>query len=1294
MTLCKIKKGESMKRKIISSLLLLFMLMSTIIAQPVLAKSEGNVVGQKLTFNAKDFGLSEYESTQTRREQSYRAKNPIRVKRYARLFSNGVSFRSVEPDPQLGFNPKTEFLFPLRLQILTKNSKAGTEAGGINLNDIGLKDGFKIKINQIDSRGNIKNVFESDEILQDGLTATDAKTGNAKGIVTFKYAAGSEDVTEGRRIVGEKAENVRIYDDYGKAFDYEIVADDAVEYNIQLRVRKGNADPAYNKDYIHIELHLIQIANSTMKNEVVDKNGKDIKSELKDGQKLIAYFGRIQGGANYFIDFSKKQTVLRKDFGDQKLIALNDLSIISKNRYHLRRAENFSWNEDGYVTLKDKQDKDIAFKVETSYDCVKGGLVKFIKQDKVIIPDEPGQGETPTPCPSTHYEVNFKAGANGTLKTGMKTRFFVQKGLTWGEAKEAEPKLTVPVPVPNTDNKFVAWYKEVNGALDKKAGLPEDTTTVETATYQAEFTGKDKVVDKTPDDPNVTPELPKKPNPDFDPSQPEGDNNKREIPDDDYELITFKSDEHGFLNAGKNITRKVYAVLKTSTWADAKSADPKMDVPSIDSTTLKLTGADNYTFTKWTKDGSTEISLPEGTKKISELTDKTFIAKFEQNEIKRGKETTEPIPDGYIRLKFSAGENGTIATDNKADLIIDVLEKANKKVGDYTKPKITPNVGYSQKKDPNAWDKADTLVINSTNATSEDKKELTVTAQYDKKKSIIDITPKPPTPPTPGTEPEDPKGPTIPDTNIPDPDYIVVAFKAGANGKIKGGNKFYAILKNMTWKEAKEYTPDTTKGEAKLVIPSEFEPETGYGFVNWNPTLPTDENKKLEKLVQAGETKLTYIAKFDKDIKEDDNKDEEGYLRVVFDGNGGILKGNVKNSYKVRVGVAGVAGSESSKKTYADLARFSATNFVATDNTTDDGITPPIDQKFKEWRKGEETKKLDGATEIQGTSKSVITVKAYYESETALVVPSITQTVSPALPADKKDDDNTAQKVLKVNFSNDPTTGATYKIVKEDGTEVATVTNPQKGDNYVEIPNTVVDKDIVKVKVTKPGMNEKTSDSITLDLAGPTFADLKIVKKTPHIATITGKVTDTPAGVYWVKIKGKGPNQTDTFVEIGTDGAFSIDMPITTDDEYTLTAKDNLANISEKKTSTGDVDKNNSFDKSKIKKVTIEQGYAGEKEILVFAEEGATVKLYKVNGGNEISLGEVTISSGMGSLSISDENGLVANERIYAIVIKDVSNNDISKFNTPAIMTVRPVTGENVTPPTNQPQAAAEGSQS
>ena len=646
-------------------------------------------------------------------------------------------------------------------------------------------------------------------------------------------------------------------------------------------------------------------------------------------------------------------------------------------------------------------------------------------------------------------------------------------------------------------------------------------------------------------------------------------------------------------------------------------------------------------------------------------------------------------------MKFSAGENGTIATDNTADLIIDVLEKANKKVGDYTKPTITPNVGYSQKKGADAWDKADSLVINSTNATSEDKKELTVTAQYDKKKSIIDITPNPPTPPTPSPTPTpDPNPPYIPGTTTPDPDYIVVAFKAGANGKIKGGNKFYAILKNMTWKEAKEYTPDTTKGEAKLVVPSEFEPETGYGFVNWDPTLPTDDNKKLGELVKTGETKLTYIAKFDKDIKEDDNKDEEGYLRVVFDGNGGTLKGSVKNSYKVRVGVAGVAGSESSKKTYADLARFSATNFVATDNTTDDGITPPIDQKFKEWRKGEETTKLEGTTEIQGASKSVITVKAQYESETALVVPSITQTVNPALPADKKTDDGSAKKSLKVNFSNDPTPGATYTIVKDDGTEVATVTNPQKGDNYVEIPNTVVDKDIVKVKVTKPGMNEKTSDSITLDLAGPTFTDVKIVKNTPHLATITGKVTDTPAGVYWVKIKGTGTNPTETFVEIGTDGTFKIDMPITTDDEYTLTAKDNLANISEKKTSTNDVDKNNSFDKSKIKKVTIEQGYAGEKEILVFAEEGATVKLYKVNGGNEISLGEVKISSGMGSLSISDQNGLVANERIYAIVIKDVSNNDISKFNTPAIMTVRPVTGENVTPPTNQPQAAAEGSQS
>lgn len=1286
-----------MKRKIISSLLLLFMLMSTIIAQPVLAKSEGNVVGQKLTFNAKDFGLSEYESTQTKREQSYRAKNPRRVKRYARLFSNGVSFRSAQPDSQLGFDPKTEFLFPLRLQILTKNSKAGTEAGGINLNDIGLKDGFKIKINQIDSRGNIKNVFESDKIIQDGLTATDAKTGDAKGIVTFKYAAGSEDVTEGRRTAGEAAENVRIYDDYGKAFSYEIVADDAVEYNIQLRVRKTNADPAYNKNYIHIELQLIQIANSTMKNEVVDKTGKDIRSELKDGQKLIAYFGRIQGGANYFIDFSKTQTVLRKDFGDQKLIALNDLSIISKNRYHLRRAEALSWNDDGYVTLKDKNDKDIAFKVETSYDCVKGGLVKFIKQDKVIIPDDPGTGGTPTPCPSTHYEVNFKAVENGTLKTGMKTRFFVQKGLTWKEAKEAEPKLTVPVPVPINDFKLDDWYKVVNGKVDKTKtatkGLPKDETKVETATYQAEFIGKNKVVDVTPTDPNVTPELPKKPNPDFDPNKKEDPNsNPKTIPDDDYELITFKAGDNGFLSADK-IKIKVYAVLKTSTWAEAEKATPKMDVPSADSTTLKLTGADNYTFTKWTKeDKETEVKFSEyGSKKISELTDKTFIAKFEANEIERENKET-PIPDGYIRLEFSPGNDGKIADNNTAKTIIDVLEKANKKVGDYTKPTITPKVGYSQKKDTEAWDKADSLVINSTNAdkTSAKKNELTVTAQYDKKKSIIDITPKPPTPPTPGPTP-DPNPPYIPGTKTPDPDYIVVAFKAGANGKIKGGNKFYAILKDMTWKQAKEYTPDTTNGEAKLVVPSEFEPDADYGFVNWDPILPTDDSKKLGELVQAGQTKLTYIAKFDKDIKEDDNKDEEGYLRVVFDGNGGTLKGSVKNSYKVRVGVTGVAGSESSKKTYADLERFKKTDFVAKDNNTDDGITPPIDQKFKEWRKGDETTKLEGTTEIKGESKSVITVKAQYESETALVVPSITQTVNPALPADEKDDDNTAKKVLKVNFANDPTTGATYTIVKEDGTEVATVPNPQKGDNYVEIPNTVVDKDIVMVKVTKPGMNEKTSSTIILDLAGPTFTDVKIVKNTPYLATITGKVTDTPAGVYWVKIKGTGTNPTETFVKIGTDGTFKIDMPITTGDEYTLTAKDTLANISEKKTSTSDVDKNNSFDKSKIKKVTIEQGYTGEKEILVFAEEGATVKLYKFNGETETVLGEVTISSGMGVLSISDANGLAANERIYAIVIKDASNNDISKFNTPAIMTVRPVTVENVTPPTDQPQPAAEG---
>lgn len=1239
-----------------------------------------------ITFTAKDFGfkkapkesINNYRSmernslpfgTMTKGKISYRSMGYSFPDNY--LYQDrSASPNSPKPKKNLGFDPTADkWKFPIKVKF--KSGIAGEASTPIDFNDPNYKlKPITFTVVQKDRQGNIVNTFVSDPLTGPG---TDPNG------VSLKYASGANK--------GQVADKVRAYDDNGDYYLYEISADNDAIHEVVFELRQGKVDSANYQDAIVIEYSVYRLANSHIKyvfkskddttnsnqgsaalkalsNEEYNKlyvNSYN-KANLKDGQQVVSTLYDEGNNKNnvLIIDLAKDGVVFRSGFGGAdgpNLASTEDLADFSDDLFAIKPSKTpkvTTWADDGYIVLKDTNDKDVVFKVTTSYTALYGGVVTFKEQNKVIIPDDPGTGGTPTPCPSTHYEVNFKAGANGTLKKGMKTRFFVQKGLTWKEAKEADPKLTVPVPVPIKDFKFDAWYKVVNGKVDKKQtttkGLPDDTAKVETATYQAEFIGKNKVVDVTPTDPNVTPELPKKPNPDFDPNKKEDPNsNPKTIPDDDYELITFKAGNNGFLNAGKNITLKVYAVLKTSTWAEAEAADPKMDIPTTDSTTLKLTGADNYTFTKWTTDGTTATDLPQGTAKIADLTNKTFVAKFEPNEIKRGKETTEPIPEGYIRLKFSAGDNGTIATDNKADLIIDVLEKANKKVGDYTKPTITPNVGYSQKKGAEAWDKADTLEINSTNATN---KELTVTAQYDKKKSIIDITPKPPTPPTPSPTPTpDPNPPYIPGTTTPDPDYIVVAFKAGKNGKIKGGNKFYAILKDMTWKQAKEYTPDTTNGEAKLVVPSEFEPDADYGFLNWEPTLPSDD-KKLEELVGTGESKLTYTAKFVKiiDKVEPSEPEVDGYVYVTFDADNGKTgtdkktgtfiqpaTGELQVKYKILVGVDGVAGSKSFSKTYGDLERYN-----------DPQITPPKDHLFEKWDK-------EGSTVIakEGTNNK-ITVHAQYKKITdSLVVPNISQDITPNV------DDKNAKQVVKINFTNQPTEGSTAKLVKvsDDGTttEITGVTiNMTQGEQTVDIDkNQLKDGDKVKVIVSKPNRSDAESNIVTLDLEGPKFSDFKIVENDKHIVTVTGKVTDpsktgvtgyNPAGVHKVFF-GKDE------VPVNSDGSFKFILEKKDDQEYTFTAIDKLGNKSQDKTKKSDLKDEDKFDISKKKFVEVRQAYEGQKKVMAYGQPNDVVQLFRVKTGGEIEdIAKETIGTD-GRCKIEFSTPLVKWEVIYATIL-------------------------------------------
>lgn len=1246
------KIGGYMKRQLVAFAMILTMALSLLptfaLTQQVEAK-EANKVTAKAGKRTASFTAAGLGFKKNPMEGNLFTSGPRLYSRHFTMLYTTMMDRIATPYPakpdtkKLGFDPDSdEWKFPIIIKF-----SAGVAATGAKVDfddpEYTIKP-VRLKVLQRDKDGRLINTFVSDPLK---------KTENVK----LKYADGPNK--------GQVAEKVRAYDNLGRFYTYTVIPDEDTLHEVVFEIRYGNVDSATRQDAITIDFNVFRLANSNIKYVFKNTEGQAYdKTNLKADQVIDANFFNDGENKNspFEIELSKDGTVLRNGFGGQDLVSTDELADPSDDAFAVQRAKAKSaktWAEDGYIAVKDKNDKDLVFKVDTSYTWMYGGVVTFTEQKKVIIPDDPGTGGMPTPCPSTHYEVNFVAGENGTLKTGMKTRFFVQKGLTWKEAMEqATDPLLVPTPIPNEDHKFVDWHPLNGTTPDKDKTLPGDDEQVTKATYQAEFTTKAKVVDVTPQkggepDPDGTPELPKKPNPDFDPKKTEDpNNNPKTIPDTDYELITFKSDDHGFLTADKKTTRKVYAVLKTSTWAEAEAADPKMDVPSTTSTTLKLTGADNYTFTKWTTDGTTATDLPQGTEKIADLANKTFIAKFEQDSIER-EDKTEPIPDGYIRLEFSPGTNGKIAKGNTAKTIIDVLEKANKKVGDYTKPTITPNVGFRQKDAPNAWDKADTLVINSTNtdASSAKKNELTVTAQYDSKPGVVDITPTPPSPgPTPGTEPEDPKAPVIPGTKTPDPDYVVVAFKAGANGKITGGNKFYAVLKNMTWQEAED---NPVAGQPKLQVPSDFTPDEGYGFINWKPVIPADKTQKLEKLVANGEAKLTYTAKFGKDIdkvKEGEEK-EEGYVYVTFtadNGKAGQEKlegqfnkpstGELQVKYKIRVGVNGVAGSTSSNKKYGDLERY-----------TDPQITPPKDHLFDKWDQEKETVIAPVANSYE------VTVHAQYKKNTEeLITPDIEQAVTPNV------DDKNAQKVVKVNFTNTPTTDSTAKLVKvgTDGstTDVTGVTIEMKTgeQNFPIDEKQLKDGDKVEVVVSKTNRSDAKSNIVTLDLKGPDFTDFKIVERDTRTVVVTGKVTDPtnagvegykPAGVHKVTVGGYT-------VEVKPDGTFETILKKDDNHVYTFDGIDKLGNKSQKATSKDNIKEEDKYKPENKKYVTIRQAYEGQKRIMVFGQKDDKVQLFRIGANGAIeNIGQPVTISQDGRGQVEFDTPLTKWDVVYATVL-------------------------------------------
>ncbi|MFR6485709.1 MAG: hypothetical protein ACLUOP_12985, partial [Intestinibacter bartlettii] len=149
----------------------------------------------------------------------------------------------------------------------------------------------------------------------------------------------------------------------------------------------------------------------------------------------------------------------------------------------------------GTVTIGKKE-----YKLDISQpDPKEIGTIRMVSQPDVVVPPTGGDGQ-PVEVADGYVRVTFDPTEKAQNKT--KTVYDVREGLTWEQAKAADPKVVEPAdPIPTDPaKKFVAW-------LDGQAKLAEKTgevaTTTFTATYDDKYT-KDDIIPYLPDEDEPT----------------------------------------------------------------------------------------------------------------------------------------------------------------------------------------------------------------------------------------------------------------------------------------------------------------------------------------------------------------------------------------------------------------------------------------------------------------------------------------------------------------------------------------------------------------------------------------------------------------------------------------------------------------------------------------------------------------------------------------------------------------------------------------------------------------------
>ena len=304
--------------------------------------------------------------------------------------------------------------------------------------------------------------------------------------------------------------------------------------------------------------------------------------------------------------------------------------------------------------------------------------------------------------------------------------------------------------------------------------------------------------------------------------------------------VTFDAGDGNTID-GTNNRYKVIDVLNGTKW-DNQAV--KKEIPT--SATYK----DNTKeFKEW------DSTVPD----TGEVEEQEFVAIYKAKElVTTGTDPTTPVPVGYTRIIFDAGEDNTINGTNNRYKVIDVLTGTKWDNQAVRKEIPTRATCKDATKEFKEWD--------STVPDTGEVEEQEFVAVYKAKKSVET-----------GTNPSAP---------VP-VGYTRVTFDAGEGNKIDGTNRYKVIdvLTGTAWDNA-EVTKELPKSTTYKDNTKEFE--------KWSETVP------ITGTVEAKRFTAEYKAKELVTTGTDPNTPVPvGYTRVTFDAGDGNTIDGTNNRYKV-----------------------------------------------------------------------------------------------------------------------------------------------------------------------------------------------------------------------------------------------------------------------------------------------------------------------------------------------------------------------------------------------------------